>query len=167
MVQQRGALLVVDPHAESLFPLAKHLATGFRVHAAQDLKQAIAIAVKESLDLLVCRVRLDTCSGDELLAAIRLIPRHQLLPAIYLNSGQRTKIIQHNRVGSSMYSVSDQVDVECLASLIELALVSAGCSTFAGLEAASRRFDSGKHLPTPHSLSDSAAVWDRDAQVWN
>lgn len=120
MARNRYSLMVVDPNAESLFALIRAISSPeLKVHAASTVDQAFTIALKESLDLLVARTWMDTGTGSSLACNLRLIPRHQGLPAIYLSKSQRAGVLQKSVTRTVEYSVRATIGTDTLRLLVD------------------------------------------------
>jgi CheY-like chemotaxis protein len=72
MVNNRGSVLVVDDHDETLRLLTRLLAdSGYVVHGARSVADAVRIAAREPCGYLIADLSLPDGSGLELLPALR------------------------------------------------------------------------------------------------
>ncbi|MEL7499090.1 MAG: response regulator [Planctomycetota bacterium] len=123
--EKHYSLLLVDSNAESLFAMESQLSDqGFRVHSATSAEQAIAIGIKERLDLLVTQYQLDVGTGAVLAGRLRMIKRHRQLPVLYLNDRQMPGVLLRTCGNRPEYSLRAPVDMMALFQLVELTIES-------------------------------------------
>lgn len=132
------SVLVVDTDAESLFSIDRAFKEhGFRVHLANDVEQAISIGIRERLDLLVSRFRLDVETAVVLAMRLRTVKRLSQMPALFLCENQHAGVVLRTNGASPEYSMRYPANI---AVMIHLATLTIHCH---------ERSDFEKSVPPP------------------
>lgn len=118
-----NSILVVDTDAEALFKLSQELVeAGFRVHTAINVEQAIAIGIRERIDLMISRFRLDVGTANVLAMRLRTIKRLSNMAVLNICGHQLAGVVLRTCGRFPEYSVRRPVDVSVLVKLANLTL---------------------------------------------
>lgn len=122
-----NSILVVDTDAEALFTLSQELVeAGFRVHTAINVEQAIAIGIREHIDLLISRFRLDVGTANVLAMRLRTIKRLSNMAVLNICGHQLAGVVLRTCGRFPEYSVRRPVNVNVLVKLANLTLANRG-----------------------------------------
>lgn len=82
----KPCVLVVDDDDAVGLAIAARLGSDFRVVATTEPAQAVAIAVREDADVVLCDIKMPGMQGDEVAYAMSLDAATATLPLIYLTA---------------------------------------------------------------------------------
>lgn len=151
------SLLLVDTDAEALFSMVSPLnAAGFRVLTANNVDQAIAIGIREPIDILVSQIRLDIGTAEVLGMRLRTIRRLSQMASLWLCPYQVAGVVLRTAGAMPEYSLRSPVDMDVLIELIGLTLTARRIPPIAN----NRQGDNGPSIPQPHAeFTESAVSW--------
>ena len=119
----QASILVVDSNAESLFTMAAILiAQNHKVQTASNASEAIELADRETLDLMISDTRLSDKSGIELFQEIRQSPEHVDLPAMFVTANQTPDVIRRTHETGAAFHLKKPIDPTVLCELVDKAL---------------------------------------------
>jgi len=121
--ESQPVILVLDTNPETLFTLANELGScGYRVLAAQDVDEAIAIGESNAFEILLYRQRSADLQASQLLRYFRRFRHLRQLRLIAISSTQIPGVRLHHRDGESVYSIRSSVSVNAIAGVIRQAM---------------------------------------------
>ena len=133
-------VLVVEDNADMNQFLCEALASAFRVHAAFDGRQGVAMAKRLKPDLIVCDFMMPELSGDELVREVRADATIESTPVLILtarnDSAARINIL---RVGANDYMLKPFYSAELRARADNLIKVRRAEQTLRALDMANER----------------------------
>lgn len=91
---------------------------GYKVHAAANGREGVAIAEAENPDLILCDVMMPEMNGHEVVAALRRNPAFAVTPFVFLTArGDREDIRNGMNSGADDYLTKPVVHEELMATL--------------------------------------------------
>lgn len=141
------SLLLVDTDAEALFSMVSPLTeSGFRVLTANNVDQAIAIGIREPIDILVSKIRLDVGTAEVLAMRLRTIRRLSQMASLLLCPHQVAGVVLRTAGSMPEYSLRSPAKMEVLVELIRLTLDARRIPPIGSI-----REEKVKPVPTPHA----------------
>jgi CheY-like chemotaxis protein/anti-sigma regulatory factor (Ser/Thr protein kinase) len=127
---QSGRLLIIEDDADTLELMQATFETrGFRVMTSQSATDALEVAPKNSIDLIISDIGMPGMDGFEMIKRLRQLPGFQNVPAIALSGYASQKDAATALAAGFSAHVSKPVDPAELVSLVDRLLQNASDTT--------------------------------------
>ena len=116
-------ILIVDEDELSLALIRASLETrDYAVHSAFTCDQALDIAAKEQLDLVICDFDVRADTGVHVQTLIQRVPRNTDVPFLFTSASQIPDVISRRRNDRNVFFIRKPFEHEAFLELVEFAM---------------------------------------------
>lgn len=116
-------ILIVDPDELSLALIRASLETqDYLAHSAFDCDQALTVAAKEPLDLVICDSDLRADTGVDVQTLIHRVPANSDVPFLFTSCSQKPDVISRRCNDRNVFFVRKPFEHEAFLELVEFAM---------------------------------------------
>ena len=157
-------ILIVDDDELSLALIRASLETrDVLVHSAFNCEQALNVAAKETLDLVICDFDVRASTGVHVQTLIQRVPKNGQTPFLFTSAAQIPDVISRRREDRNVFIVRKPFEHEAFLELVEYAMWMPKLIR-KHIEKMHRR--QGLKRPQVPDLADRAAVMPTTSMSW-
>lgn len=147
-------ILIVDEDELSLALIRASLETrDYRVDSAFTCDQALSVAAKEQLDLVICDFDVRADTGVHVQTLIQRVPKNVGVPFLFTSASQIPDVISRRRNDRNVFHIRKPFEHEAFLELVEFAMWMPNL-----IRSHIEKMHQQQGLHRPHALTDSGNI---------
>lgn len=147
-------ILIVDSDELSLALIRASLETvNYRTHAALNSDQALAVAARESLDLVICDCDMRASTGVDVQTLVHGVPENSDVPFLFTSCRQKPDVISRRHKDRNVFFVRKPFEHEAFLELVAFAMWAPG-----RIQTHIEKIHEQQGIKRPHSAPETKPV---------